>query len=60
MSVENGDRFIKLLKQDPALRKKVRQQGEAAFLEISAEAQASCTPFEVVSAMIRNLDRETR
>lgn len=56
MSVENGERFIRLLKEDPALRAKVRKEGESAFLALSAEAQASCTPYEVVSAMIRDLD----
>jgi len=56
MSVENGERFIRLLEQDPDLRDKVRQQGESAFLDISANAQASCTPFEVVSAMLRAMD----
>ena len=56
MSVENGERFIRLLKEDPELRARVRKQGEAAFLTVSAESQASCTPYEVVSAMIRAMD----
>ncbi|MFZ8990869.1 MAG: Nif11-like leader peptide family natural product precursor [Pseudohongiellaceae bacterium] len=56
MSVENGERFIKLLQQDPELRNKLRQDGESAFLDISAEAGASCTPFEVVSAMLRAME----
>ena len=56
MSVENGERFIRLLKEDPKLRRQVRERGEEAFLQISAGSQASCTPFEVVSAMIRNMD----
>lgn len=56
MSVENGERFIRLLQQDPELRNKVRQHGESAFLEISAEAGASSTPFEVVSAMLRAME----
>ncbi len=56
MSVQNGERFIRLLSEDSTLRSRVRQGGEAAFLELSAEAQASCTPYEVVSAMIRQMD----
>jgi len=56
MSVETGERFIKLLQQDPELRNKLRQDGESAFLDISAEAGASCTPFEVVSAMLRAME----
>jgi hypothetical protein len=58
MSVENGARFARLLEQDPALRNKVRDQGEEAFLSISADAQASCTPFEVVSAILKKMDAE--
>lgn len=58
MSVENGERFIRLLKQDPELRHKVRDLGEGGFLGISAESQASCTPFEVVSAMLREMDAD--
>ena len=56
MSVENGARFARLLEQDPELRKKVRDLGEDEFLSISADSQASCTPFEVVSAMLKNMD----
>jgi hypothetical protein len=56
MSVENGERFIRLLRDDADLRKRVRQEGEAAFLALSAESQASCTPFEAVSAMLREMD----
>ena len=56
MSVENGARFIELLKQDKALRARVRAGGEEGFLEMSAQQQASCTPFEVVSALLREMD----
>ena len=58
MSIENGERFIRLLQQDPVLRRRITKSGEAEFLKLSAEAQASCTPFEVVAAMIRGLDRQ--
>jgi hypothetical protein len=56
MSVENGERFIKLLETDSDLRQKVRESGESAFLDHSASVGASCTPYEVVSAMIRGME----
>lgn len=57
MSVENGERFIRLLKSDPELREKVRQEGWEHFLDVSAAAGASCTTFEVVAALIREIER---
>ena len=59
MSVENGERFIRLLEADPALRQKIRESGEAAFLDQSSTVGASCTPYEVVSAMIRSMDSDS-
>lgn len=56
MSVENGERFIRLLETDPDLRRKVRESGDVAFLDHSASVGASCTPYEVVSAMIRGME----
>lgn len=56
MSVENGERFIRILREDSELRQRVRESGEQAFLDLSAEAGASCTPFEVVSALVRDMD----
>jgi len=56
MSVENGERFLRLLEADPDLRRKVRESGEAGFLDHSASAGASCTSYEVVSAMIRGME----
>lgn len=56
MSVENGERFIRLLETDPELRRKIRESDESAFLDHSTAAGASCTPCEVVSAMIRGMD----
>ena len=55
MSVDNGERFITLLETDLGLRRKVREPGESAFLDHSASVGASCTPCEVVSAMIRGM-----
>jgi hypothetical protein len=56
MSVENGERFIRLLETDADLRRKVSESGVSAFLDHSASAGASCTPYEVVSAMIRGME----
>jgi hypothetical protein len=56
MSVENGERFIKLLETDSDLRQKVRESGESAFLDHSVSVGASCAPYEVVSAMIRGME----
>ena len=56
MSVENGERFIRMLKDNADLRKKVRAAGDTGFIELSTAAGASCTTFEVVSAMVRQLE----
>ena len=56
MSIENGERFIRKLKDDGALREKVRAAGEHGFLKVSAAADASCTPFEVVAAFLREME----
>lgn len=58
MSVENGERFVRKLREDGALREKVRAEGEHGFLEVSAAADASCTPFEVVAAFLREMGEE--
>ena len=55
MSVDNSERFIRLLETDSELRRKVREPGESAFLDHSASVGASCTPCEVGSAMIRGM-----
>ena len=55
MSVDNGERFIRLLETDSELRRKVREPGESAFLHHSASVGATCKPCEVVSAMIRGM-----
>ena len=56
MSVENGERFMKLLEIDHELRGKIRESGEGAFFDLSESVGASCTPYEVVSAMIRGME----
>ena len=59
MSVENGERFIRLLKSNPQLREQVRDEGWEQFQEVSAKAGASCTTFEVVAAMIREIETDS-
>jgi hypothetical protein len=56
MSVENGERFIRLLRQDESLREKVRTGGENDFLAVSEAAEASCTTYEVVAALLREME----
>lgn len=57
MSVENGERFVRLLQDDTQLREAVRTQGAEKFEEIAAAAGASCTTFEVVVALLRQIDQ---
>ena len=59
MSIENGERFIRLLKADPQLREEVKAEGWERFQEVSAQAGASCTTFEVVAALIRELENDS-
>ena len=56
MSIENGERFIRALKADQALRDKVRAEGRDNFTVISAAAGASCDAFDVVAALLRQME----
>ncbi len=56
MSIENGERFIRALKSDQALRDKVRDVGSEGFLEVSAGAGASCSAYDVVAALLRQME----
>ena len=58
MSIENGARFLRRLRSDAGLRKKVRTVGDEAFETISAAAGSSCTAAEVVAAIARELEGE--
>jgi hypothetical protein len=58
MSIENGERFIRLMKSDPELRERVKGEGWKRFGEVSAKAGASCTTYEVVAALIREIEAE--
>ncbi|MYF49579.1 MAG: Nif11 family protein, partial [Gammaproteobacteria bacterium] len=50
MSIENGERFMRALQADQALRDKVKAEGRDSFTAISAAAGASCDAFDVVAA----------
>lgn len=56
MSIENGQRLLRLLSDNAALRDQVKQQGDAAFEAISASVGASATAWEVVVAAIREIE----
>ena len=56
MSVENAERFVRFLREDANLRAKVNAAGWENFQDVSAEAGASCTTFEVVAALIRDIE----
>ena len=56
MSIENGERFIRALQADEALRAKVRAEGRTDFTAISAAAGASCDAFDVVAALLRQIE----
>ncbi len=60
MSIENGERFLRKLHADATLRDQVKQEGPAAFENISASADASATAWEVVVAAIREIERAER
>ncbi|MDH3643279.1 MAG: hypothetical protein OES38_14350 [Gammaproteobacteria bacterium] len=59
MSIENGERFIRFLKSDPKLREQVKEEGWERFQDVSAEAGASCTTYEVVAALIREIENDS-
>jgi len=56
LSVENAERFIRFLKSDAKLRSRVNEAGWEDFQEVSAAAGASCTSFEVVAALVREIE----
>ena len=56
MSIENGERFIRALKADQTLRDKVRAEGRENLATISAAAGASCDAFDVVTALLRQIE----
>ncbi len=60
MSIENGERFIRFLRENPPLREQVRAGGSERFEQISAEAGASCRAYDLVAALVREMDAGSR
>ena len=56
MSIENGERFIRALRADQVLRDKIKAEGRDNFTAISAAAGASCDAFDVVAALLRQIE----
>jgi len=59
MSIENGQRFLRLLQDSAALREQVKQEGQGGFEALTATAGASSTSWEVVVAAIRAIEGNT-
>ncbi len=59
MSIENGQRFLRLLQGSPALREQVKQGGPNGFEALTATAGASSSSWEVVVAAIRAIEGDT-
>jgi len=59
MSIENGERFIRLLESDAKLREKVRNRGRKKFEKVTAEAGASCSAYDAVAALSKRFDKES-
>jgi predicted ribosomally synthesized peptide with nif11-like leader len=57
MSVENADRFIRFVKEDPSLIQKVKSAGPENFEQVTAEAGASCTAYDFVCAVVDGLKK---
>ena len=55
MSVENAERLIRFMKDDPELKEKVRTAGPEKFTAVSNAAGASCTSYDFVCAIIRTI-----
>jgi predicted ribosomally synthesized peptide with nif11-like leader len=57
MSVENAERFIRFIKEDPSLIQKVKSAGPENFEQVSAAAGASCTAYDFVCAVVDGLKK---
>lgn len=53
MSIENGERLIRMMKTDPELAARIAAAGPEQFEQLSEEAGASATAYDVVAAMVR-------
>jgi hypothetical protein len=56
MSIENGARFIRRLRDDKALRERTLDAGADGFLAVTAAAGASASAYDVVAALVREID----
>ena len=56
MSIENGERLIRMMKTDPELAERIAAAGSPdRFEQLSEEAGASATAYDVVAAMVREI-----
>lgn len=55
MSIENAARFVRFMKEDPALREKAMNAGSERFETVTREAGASCTAYQVVQCLIKDV-----
>ena len=54
MSIENGERLINMMKTDPDLAERIAAAGSPdRFEQLSEEAGASATAYDVVAALVR-------
>jgi len=58
MSIENGARLLRQLRDNGTVRERLRTIGGESFEAISAELGASCTAAEVVAALAREIEGE--
>lgn len=55
MSIENAARLVRFMEKDAALRDKVMSAGNDKFEQITAEAGASCTAYQVVQSLTKQM-----
>ena len=55
MSIENGARFIRRLREDATLRERVMRAGADGFQNVAAAAGASASAYDVVAALAQEV-----
>ncbi len=55
MSIENGARFLRRMRDDSLLRERILHAGDGGFLQVTADAGASASAYDVVAALAREL-----
>lgn len=58
MSIENGERMLRRLRADSALRQKILKGGAEGFLGVSAAAGASASAYDVIAALATEIDQQ--